>query len=321
MNDVIFSIIFDPKYKDDECGRKHVSSLPKDGAFPGLSDSVVLLVLRQHLGQPEIPDLHPHLTFHQNISSGQVSVDVTFRGEVVHPLEDIGLYHHISQVEWVLSYPYFYTTCESQILRSMLIQYVRQTSVLFTALYYLANLWCVVHQLLWIKVRLVFDEIISQTAVGEIFHDQPQVPSSCQRETLSLILRGEIWRVRDLLLVSLESYLTCGCQTVSSYLHCSRLLCIWQCSRAGGIWGSQFPAQSLWRARLCYAAVSSPRRPPLCCPAGGHTCTSPRCQNFPAVRQEEGRTEIQTRTRLKACVSKVFCVGIRHTCLHTCLYY
>lgn len=67
-----------------------VSSSPKDGAFPGLSDSVVLFVLRKHLGQTEITDLHSHLALHQNISSCQVSVDVTLHAKVVHTLEEIG---------------------------------------------------------------------------------------------------------------------------------------------------------------------------------------------------------------------------------------
>lgn len=50
-------------------------------------------------------------------------------------------------------------------------------SVLLTTLYYLANLRCIVQQFLGIKAILVFDEIISQAAVGEVLHDQPQVPS------------------------------------------------------------------------------------------------------------------------------------------------
>lgn len=63
------------------------SSSPEDGAFPGLSDCVVLLVLRQHLGQAKITDFHPHLALHQNVSSGQVSVDVSLNGKVVHTLK------------------------------------------------------------------------------------------------------------------------------------------------------------------------------------------------------------------------------------------
>lgn len=36
-------------------------------------------------------------------------------------------------------------------------------------------------QFLGLKVVLVFDEIISQTAIGDILHYQPQVPASCDR--------------------------------------------------------------------------------------------------------------------------------------------
>lgn len=64
-----------------------MSSSPKDGAFPRLSDSVVLFVLRQHLGQTKITNLHPHLALHQNVPRGQVSVDVSLSGEVVHALK------------------------------------------------------------------------------------------------------------------------------------------------------------------------------------------------------------------------------------------
>lgn len=64
-----------------------VCSSPKDGAFPGLSHSVVLFVLRQHLGQAKVTDFHPHLALHQDVSSGQVSVDVSFNAEVVHTLK------------------------------------------------------------------------------------------------------------------------------------------------------------------------------------------------------------------------------------------
>lgn len=64
-----------------------VCSSPKDGAFPRLSDSVVLFVLRQHLGQAKITDFHPHLALHQNVSCGQVSVDVSLSGKVVHTLK------------------------------------------------------------------------------------------------------------------------------------------------------------------------------------------------------------------------------------------
>ncbi len=64
-----------------------VSSSPEDGAFPGLSDSVVLFVLRQNLGKTKIADFHPLLALHQNVSSGQVSVDVSLNGKVVHPLK------------------------------------------------------------------------------------------------------------------------------------------------------------------------------------------------------------------------------------------
>lgn len=65
-----------------------------------------------------------------------------------------------------------------------------------TAQHYLANLWRIVQQFLGIKAVLVFDEIVSQAAVGEIFHDQPQVPSSCTKKTSWVrYLRGEIWRV------------------------------------------------------------------------------------------------------------------------------
>ena len=67
------------------------SSSPKDGAFPRFSDSVVLFVLRQHLGQAKVTDFHPHLALHQNVSSGQVSVDVTLCGKVVHTLEEMKL--------------------------------------------------------------------------------------------------------------------------------------------------------------------------------------------------------------------------------------
>lgn len=72
-----------------------------------------------------------------------------------------------------------------------------------------------------------------------------------------------------------------------SYLRCNRLLYIWRCFRGGVIWGSRFPSQSPWGAPPCCAAVSSRPPPPRYCPAGGHTCTSPRCQSFPAAQGDE----------------------------------
>lgn len=77
-----------------------VSSSPKDGAFPRLSDSVVLFVLRQHLGQAKITDLHPHLALHQNVPSGQVSVDVSLSGEVVHALKNER--NHTEKENWFI---------------------------------------------------------------------------------------------------------------------------------------------------------------------------------------------------------------------------
>ncbi len=76
------------------------SSSPKDGAFPGLSHCVVLLVLRQHLGQAKITDLHPHLALHQNVSSGQVSVDVSLNGKVVHTLKYE--HGHMEKEKWFI---------------------------------------------------------------------------------------------------------------------------------------------------------------------------------------------------------------------------
>lgn len=77
-----------------------VSSSPKDGAFPRLSDSVVLFILRQHLGQSKIADFHPRLALHQNISGGQVSVDVSLSGKVVHTLKYE--YKHTEREEWFI---------------------------------------------------------------------------------------------------------------------------------------------------------------------------------------------------------------------------
>lgn len=37
-------------------------------------------------------------------------------------------------------------------------------------------------QLLGVEAVLVFDEIIPQAAVGEILHDEPEVPASCREE-------------------------------------------------------------------------------------------------------------------------------------------
>ena len=53
-----------------------------------------------------------------------------------------------------------------------------------SALHYLTNLWCIVQQFHGIKVVLVFDEIISQAAVGEVLHYQPEVPSSCRNKAV-----------------------------------------------------------------------------------------------------------------------------------------
>lgn len=61
-------------------------SSPEDGALARLQHRVVLLVLRQHLGQAKVPDLHPALALHQDVACGQVPVDVALRGQVVHPL-------------------------------------------------------------------------------------------------------------------------------------------------------------------------------------------------------------------------------------------
>ncbi len=59
---------------------------------------------------------------------------------------------------------------------------------------YLANLRCIVQEFLGVKVLLVFDEIISQAAVGEIFHYQPQVPSSCREKDVKC---DNNWRKYD----------------------------------------------------------------------------------------------------------------------------
>lgn len=73
------------------------SSSPKDGTFSRLSDSVVLFILWQNLGQAEISDLHPHLTLHQDVPGGQVSVDVPLCGQVVHTLKRMdGSCHFVS---------------------------------------------------------------------------------------------------------------------------------------------------------------------------------------------------------------------------------
>lgn len=72
-------------------------SSPKDGAFPGLSHGVVLLVLRQHLSQAEVADLHPHLALYQDVPGGQVSVDVSLGGKVVHTL--MYEYYHTQREE------------------------------------------------------------------------------------------------------------------------------------------------------------------------------------------------------------------------------
>lgn len=37
-------------------------------------------------------------------------------------------------------------------------------------------------QLLGVEALLVFDEIIPQAAIGEILHDEPEVPASCREE-------------------------------------------------------------------------------------------------------------------------------------------
>lgn len=67
------------------------------------------------------------------------------------------------------------------------------------------------------------------------------------------------------------------------YLHCSKRLCIWRCSHAAEISGSQSLAQSLVCALQCCAGVSSQPRPLQYCPEVGHTCTSPHCQSFPGT--------------------------------------
>lgn len=155
-----------------------VSSSPEDGAFPGLFDSVVLFVLRQNLGQAEIPDFHPQLAFHQNVSSGQVSVDVSLVGKVVHSLEHCNREREREKKK--VSICTFVST-----------KY-KQTD---DALYYLADLWCIVQQFLGIKMVLVLDEIISQAAVGEIFHYQPQVSSSCRKKDIKSDTYGRKYNV------------------------------------------------------------------------------------------------------------------------------
>lgn len=50
------------------------------------------------------------------------------------------------------------------------------------SLQHLADLRCVVQQFHGVKVILVFDEIIPEAAVGEVLHDQPQVPPTCHQK-------------------------------------------------------------------------------------------------------------------------------------------
>lgn len=59
---------------------------PEDGALSWFSHCVILFILRQHLGQAEIADFHPHLALHQDVPGGQVSVDVPLHRQIVHSL-------------------------------------------------------------------------------------------------------------------------------------------------------------------------------------------------------------------------------------------
>jgi len=59
---------------------------PEDRALAGFPHHVVVLVLRQQLGQPEIPDLDVGLALHQDVPAGQVPVDAALCPQVLHAL-------------------------------------------------------------------------------------------------------------------------------------------------------------------------------------------------------------------------------------------
>lgn len=65
------------------------------------------------------------------------------------------------------------------------------------------------------------------------------------------------------------------------YLHYSKRLCTWRCSRAVETSGSRSLAQSPLCALRCCAGVSSQPQPHQCCPGVDHIGTSPHCQSFP----------------------------------------
>lgn len=71
-------------------------------------------------------------------------------------------------------------------------------------------------------------------------------------------------------------------EAACSHLQCNRRLYISQYSHAAVIVGSRFLSQSLAGVQRCCAAASSLPPPHLCYPAADHTCTSPRCQSYPA---------------------------------------
>lgn len=81
------------------------------------------------------------------------------------------------------------------------------------------------------------------------------------------------------------------------YLRCSRHLCTWRYSRAVGISGSQFLAQSLECAPPFHAAVSSQQQLRQCCPEVDRNGTSPRCQNFP-LREGQHHNDVHINTNI-----------------------